>query len=77
MDKLRWMPPDTEEANSTIMASDDYQPQGIDSEGSSFNNNANMPGEMDDGVATIVDESMENDPEDQPPLGSNDEEQVN
>uniref|UniRef100_A0A915LCZ0 non-specific serine/threonine protein kinase n=1 Tax=Meloidogyne javanica TaxID=6303 RepID=A0A915LCZ0_MELJA len=74
MDKLRWMP--EEEAESTIVASDyQCQPQGVDSEGSSYNAHANMSGDgaCDDGV---IDGSMDNDQEDQPPLGSDDEEQV-
>jgi len=74
MDKLRWMP--EEEAESTIVASDyQCQPQGVDSEGSSYNAHANMSGDgaCDDG---LIDGSMDNDQEDQPPLGSDDEEQV-
>nr|CAD2146801.1 unnamed protein product [Meloidogyne enterolobii] len=73
MDKLRWMP--EEEAESTIVASDyQCQPQGVDSEGSSYNAHANMSGDgaCDDG---LIDGSMDNDQEDQPPLGSDDEEQ--
>uniref|UniRef100_A0A915LVJ1 non-specific serine/threonine protein kinase n=1 Tax=Meloidogyne javanica TaxID=6303 RepID=A0A915LVJ1_MELJA len=73
MDKLRWMP--EEEAESTIVASDyQCQPQGVDSEGSSYNAHANMSGDgaCDDG---LIDGSMDNDQEGQPPLGSDDEEQ--
>lgn len=72
MDKLRWMP--DEEAESTIVASE-YLPQGVDSEGSSCNGHANMSG---DGLCddALIDGSMEHDQEDQPPLGSDDEEQV-
>uniref|UniRef100_A0A1I8AXF2 non-specific serine/threonine protein kinase n=1 Tax=Meloidogyne hapla TaxID=6305 RepID=A0A1I8AXF2_MELHA len=68
MDKLRWMP--EEEAESTIVASD-YPQQGVDSEGSSYNAHANMSGDgaCDD---ALIDGSMDND---QPPLGSDDEEQ--
>ncbi|KAF7630012.1 Protein kinase domain-containing protein [Meloidogyne graminicola] len=71
MDKLRWMP--DEEAESTIVASE-YLPQGVDSEGSSCNGHANMSG---DGLCddALIDGSMEHDQEDQPPLGSDDEEQ--
>lgn len=72
MDKLRWMP-EEEAAESTIIASGIPGPPGVDSDGSSFNNNASA--EMDEGMA-MMEESMENEPEDQPPLGSDDEEQV-
>lgn len=73
MDKFRWMP--EEEADPAIVGND-FPPATLDSDASSYNNNTNMAGEMDDCMATIMDETMENDPEDQPPLGSDDEEQV-
>ena len=72
MDKLRWMP-EGEAAEHAIIASGIAGPPGVDSEGSSFNNNASA--EMEEGMA-MMEESMENEPEDQPPLGSDDEEQV-
>jgi hypothetical protein len=79
MDKLNWIPPskDVDEIESTLVASD-FPPPGVDSEGSSYhnNNNADNWGDMDDGVATMMEESMEHDQEDEPPLGSDDEEQV-